>query len=64
MKNKRIFELAQRIHEMLCEHAAAFGESEATCVVRIAGNLWTDSPKACESEIPSSSGDSRFPSVA
>ena len=43
-KNQRIFDLAQHIHELLCKHAEQFSESEATCVIRIAHNLWAQAP--------------------
>jgi hypothetical protein len=45
-RQQRMFELAQRIHQLLVDHCeSTHSQDESTCALRMAGALWTESPR-------------------
>jgi len=49
-RQKRMFELAQKIHQLLANHSAEVGsESESTCALGMARALWGESPTVSDS---------------
>lgn len=60
-RQKRMFELAQKIHQLLVDHCAeAVSESESTCILGMAHALWRQSPTLPDSTPRTSSQENQF----